>query len=420
MTLETSKPEVIVRPDDANSNYTDAVSKASKLKGWALSFVGIFIVLIAVGIMFIIASLEGTREIHASRNLGGKILQNWRVANDLGPNTYPEEMVERFVYNGKEYYFVVEEYDDSFVPVKWYFAYEGEMKYVFGDWKFWALNVIALGLSIYIASTMFRSGVSSSQKSDKFKASQKYYSECKKRVENDTQYLSQYCSDKYEETYNDAVERIVKQAGIKYEDYKANEYVAEKWQKKILKLIRKIRIEGISNADLLQDKVRRSQTKISLLPIDQARFERNYIIKTSLAKSFSIVASGLTVVFGFTIGNWQVGLSYAFIILSTAFSSYLVGIDYGMNELRLRFIGKGDLLIEFANAKQKYIDIAKRIADELKRKEELAKAVTPAQKAVDVSKQIATSITIDPLRPLLDNKDSSENERPQTSYYQIP
>ena len=69
------------------------------------AWLGVIITVIGVAVIFVVASLEGTKEVKASGAVSAKIMEMWREANP--EQEYPKEMGELIPYQDKEYYFVV-------------------------------------------------------------------------------------------------------------------------------------------------------------------------------------------------------------------------------------------------------------------------------------------------------------------------
>ena len=65
------------------------------------SWLGVILTVVGMGVIFVVASLEGTKEVKASSATSAKILAIWRDANP--GETYPEEMGELISFKDKEY-----------------------------------------------------------------------------------------------------------------------------------------------------------------------------------------------------------------------------------------------------------------------------------------------------------------------------
>jgi hypothetical protein len=77
----------------------------TKARSWISTFLGIILTVLGILVVFIVSSLEGTKEVVASNTLSGTLLNVWREQNQ-GEN-YPEPMVDIVRYEGRDYYFVV-------------------------------------------------------------------------------------------------------------------------------------------------------------------------------------------------------------------------------------------------------------------------------------------------------------------------
>ena len=127
----------------------------------------------------------------------------------------------------------------------------------------------------------------------------------------------------------------------------------ERWQKKKLKKIRKIKVKRIKSSDLLQEQGFSSR-KVRILPMSQTEHQRSFLIKGGIQKLFSSILGGFTIGFGVKLGNWQVGLVYGFTILAGYVTSVVIATDFANSVLRNRFIAKADLLNEFDNIKERF------------------------------------------------------------------
>lgn len=329
-----------------------------KTKTWITASIGIIITVLCAVAIYIIASIEGTKEIKASSSVSGKILTEWRLENGVEVG-FPEEKVDIMNYNGKEYYFVIEERDPETKEItKWYWAFDGGLEYIFNDYKFYVMTFISLVLSMFVASVNFTSTIRSLTQTNEFAKTLNYYQEQKEKAKPYTQYLSLFCIDKNKEAYDIAKRDIIEDAGLKYEDYVNDNYDFEKlmrWQKRKLWKIRKIKIDKLHSSDLLQEKAP-STTKIQMLTISQSKFQTKFLTSKFLKSVLNSAVGGLSFAFGVVIENWTVGLVYALMIFMSLVSAIITATDYVETKLKARYIGKADYLIEFDNVKEKYIN----------------------------------------------------------------
>jgi len=331
----------------------------SQGRTWLSTFLGVIVTVLSVCLMFVIASIEGTKVVKAKNSDGVKILEIWREEyRGIGEEDkkFPEEREVLIPYNGKEYYFVIEEYDIETKEItKWYFAYDGGFEYIFQDYKFYVLLGFAVVLSVIVAMFNYRSTRRKEMDRRKFRTSLKYYQDKKKLIEDKTQYLPRFCSYKNNQAYENEKMSIIQDAGIDYYKYKKDENYLdkiklEKWQKKKLKRIRKIRIKGLKPADLLQDHNKKTLFKtVRMLPMSIEEHELRFIISGIAQKILTAMASGFVASFGVVIGEWLLGLTYASMILMAGVSASFIASDFVNTTLRHRYIAKGDYFQEFNN-----------------------------------------------------------------------
>ena len=352
-----------------NINITDVYNKT---RSWITASIGIIITVLCAVAIFIISSIEGTKEVKASSSVSGKILSEWRLEKGIETG-FPEEKVDIMNYNGKEYYFVIEERDPETKEItKWYWAFDGGLGYVFKDYKFYVMTFISLVLSMFVASVNFTSTIRSLTKTNEFAKTLIYYQQQKDKAKPYTQYLSLFCIDKNKEAYDIAKRDIIEDAGLKYEDYVNDNYDFEKlmrWQKRKLWKIRKIKIDKLHSSDLLQEKAQ-TTTKIQMLTISQSKFQTKFLTSKFLKSVLNSAVGGLSFAFGLVIENWTVGMVYSLMIFMSWVSAVMTATDYVETKLKARYIGKADYLIEFDNIKDKYI-MANMKVDPIAEKESL-------------------------------------------------
>ena len=353
-----------------NINIADVYNKT---RSWITASIGIIIAILCAGAMFIISSIEGTKEVKASSSVSGKILSEWRLEKGIETG-FPEDKVDIMTYDGKEYYFVIDERDDVTKKItKWHWAFDGGLGYVFKDYKFYVMTFISLVLSMFVASVNFTSTIRSLTKTNEFAKTLIYYQQQKDKAKPYTQYLSLFCIEKNKEAYDIAKRDIIEDAGILYDDYINNkcEYkLLMRWQKRKLRKIRKIRIDKLHSNDLLQEKVQ-SATKVQMLTVSQSKFQTKFMTSKFFKSVLNSAVGGLSFAFGLVIENWTVGLVYSLMIFMSWVSAVMTATDYVETKLKARYIGKADYLIEFDNTKDKYI-MANMKVDPIAEKESLA------------------------------------------------
>ena len=328
-------------------------------RSWVIASLGVIITIVAIVLIFFISSLEGTSEIKAGNYKSGKILNVWREREGItAENVFPAVKSTIVEYDGREYYYIEENDPETGEVTDWYFAFEGGLQYVFNDYKYYVLTAIVALIAIFVSYINYSSSVNSSKNTAKFTNSLIYYKDAKGKVRGFFHLIPLFCIDKNKERTDIAVRDIVEEAGLLYEDYiggKVEKDKLEKWQKKILKKIEKIKITRLHSTDLLQEKTKGGKA-IRMLPIGENENQRNFIISSSFQKVISIALSGVVVAFGVVLGNWTLGATYGFTVAMGAVTAGIAGSDYAYNVLRNRFITKADYLIEFFDVKEKYIE----------------------------------------------------------------
>lgn len=353
--------------DDEKETITGRIGQALEVgRSYVSIFLGVIVAVLGVLLIFIVASLEGTKEVKASNSLSGKLLTQWREENF---GYYPEEKVEIIIHKDREYYFVIDSYNEDMTIKKWYWAYDGGIDYLFTDVKFYILTALAIMIGMYVSYINYITTIKQAKQSKKFLSSLKYYQERKGLIKDYTQYLSVFCVDKNAETYNNLKSDIIQSANIKEDFYNSKEFNVnslEKWQKKILKKIRKIKVKRIKSGDLLQE-ANTLSSKVELLPMSEVEHLKRFLYKGFIQRILTSLLSGLVVGFGVILGNWVLGLTYGITIIFAYATSVIVATDFVHSTLRNRYIAKGDLLQEFYNIKEKYIpEVKEEIKDEPK------------------------------------------------------
>jgi hypothetical protein len=352
--MEVSNQDL--RPQDSVffTSYT-------KARTWVSTFLGVILTIMGIAVVFVVSSLEGTKEIKASNSASGAILTIFRENN---PETlYPEEKVDIVEYQGREYYFVVAN-DNPDTPEidEWYFAYDGGLDYVFTDYKFYVLTSITSVVSIYVAYVNYITTTRSVMGTEIFSKTLKHYQDKKQKIEKYTQYIPDFCVYKNKQAYENAKRDIIEEAAINYEIYKKNEFnfdffkTIAPWQKNILKKIQHIKVQKIHSSDLLQEYGGGGVNyKIEMLPQGQKEHQRSFVWGGILQRIFTSALSGLTVAFGIVLGNWVLGLTYGISVFISFVSAIVIATDYVTTTLRNRFLAKADLLNEFDNIKEMFM-----------------------------------------------------------------
>jgi hypothetical protein len=320
-----------------------------RARSWVSTFLGIIITVVGMAVIFVVSSLEGTKEIKASNKEATVILEFWRSEN--ASEDFPENRGEIIVYNNEEYYFVLNDGD-------WYFAYDGGIGFVFSDYKFYVLTLLTIVISTYVSSVNYTTTVRGMRNTEMFKLSLKHYQTQKEKIFAYTQYIPDFCIYKNQQTHEITKRDIVEEANINYAFFKSKDFSLDKiepWQAKVLKRIERIKVKKIHSSDLLQEQGT-SKTTISLLPMSQQEHQRIFTLAGIGQRIIASTLSGLVVAFGVVLGNWFLGLVYGFVVLSSAVSAIVIASDFVQTTLRNRYIAKADLLQEFDNIKHIFIE----------------------------------------------------------------
>ena len=320
----------------------------TQTRSWVSAMLGVIVTVVGVGVVFIISALEGTKEIQVSNSLSVQILNDWRAENRT--DGFPEPRAEIIEYDGEQYYFV--EGEDT-----WYFAYDGGIGYVFGDYKFYLLTSITFAVAMYVANINYVSTVKQMRSADIFVKTLSHYQKAKEKIEKHTQYIPDFCAYKNKQAFEMAKRDIIESADINYQFYLSDKFdydALEEWQKKILKDIEKIKVKRIQTSDLLQERGYATKN-IQLLPMSQEEHQRMYTIRSAVQKILSSILSGTVVAFGVVLGNWILGITYGMVVVMSFVSAIVIASDFVTSTLRNRYIAKADLLNEFDNIKDRFI-----------------------------------------------------------------
>lgn len=343
------------------NNFENKLATAyNRTRSWVSAFLGIIITIIGTGVIFVVASLEGTKEIQVSNAKGAEVLNYWRSIT--GNNGFPEEKSEIIIYEGRQYYYMIPEDGD------WYFAYDGGLEYIFADYKFYVLTLLTIVISMYVANINYTSTIRSMRNTDIFVRTLKHYQTKKELVEKYTQYIPEFCVYKNKQAYDIAKRDVIEEAGVQYDKYISPDFdinTLEDWQIKKLKAIKKIKVKKIHSSDLLQEHGYVS-TRITLLPMSQKEHQRIFTITGGVQKIVSSALSGLVVAFGVVLGNWVLGITYGLTVLMSFVSAIIIATDFVTTTLRNRYLAKADLLNEFDNIKDIFINKPEPVVEEIK------------------------------------------------------
>lgn len=358
------------------SNQTerkDLYTQVERTRSFINTWFGVIVTILAVIVIFVVAALEGTREVRASNAESGLLLTTWRNQNQVNEG-FPEPFVTIVQHRNKDFYFVVEErHSETNEILSWYFAYDGGIMYVFSDPRHYVLVSVTFIFSILVGIVNYNSTIDKGRNTESFKKTLLFYQRNKDKVKGYTHLLPKFCTYKNTEAYIQEKRNVIESANLEFDKYQKGFYVfeeLEKWQQKRLKTIEKIEIVKLRATDLLYE-AKYDGNRVRLLPISPEEHKENFIKKSLFTKLFTSFASGLVAGFGVILGNWVLGLVFGFTIIASAVGAFISAADYVTNVLKNRFIGKGELLSEFDGVKEDY----KKVFLEEQKKEEAQNAL---------------------------------------------
>lgn len=219
--------------------------------------------------------------------------------------------------------------------------------YSLSFWMVWAV-VFFIVLSVWV--TNYRSTKKEAKNDDQFKSSLKHYSDKKTAVIEHADLLPKFAQYKNEEMQKFLERIVIESADLIYTKYMNGDYdikTLEKWQRKKLRNLRKIKIHRLSGYDLLQEHQFSKKLTYSFLPQDEKTAERQGIAKTGITRAINTFAFMFVGGFVFAMSGWVAGLINAFGVLSAWIGAMVSANQYVESILRQRIIGKADLLTEF-------------------------------------------------------------------------
>lgn len=112
--------------NDKERQYADKMTsvydKWDGFKTFIYTFLGVIIAFVGIALVFILSSLEPTKEIKAPNKINAHLIEEWRSQHPT--ELFPEEKIDLIYYKGEEYYFVIKEKNELGEIEEWYFAYE--------------------------------------------------------------------------------------------------------------------------------------------------------------------------------------------------------------------------------------------------------------------------------------------------------
>lgn len=230
--------------------------------------------------------------------------------------------------------------------------------------SFWIVWAVVFFIVLSVWTTNYRATKKEAKNDDQFKASLKHYSDKKNAVIEHADLLPKYAQHKNEEMRLFLERMVIESADLVYVKYKNGEYdlkSLEKWQRRRLRNLRKIKIRRLSGYDLLQEHQFSKKLTYSFLPQDENTAERQGIAKTGITRAINTFAFMFVGGFVFAMSGWIAGLINAFGVLSAWIGAMVSANQYVESVLRQRIIGKADLLTEFDEWVKKQLTEVKEI-----------------------------------------------------------
>lgn len=216
--------------------------------------------------------------------------------------------------------------------------------------SFWIVWAVVFFIVITVWVTNYRATKREAKCDADFQNSISHYSNKKTAIIDKTEYLPQFAQFKNQEMKMFLERIIVESADLVYAKYNEGYYdlkKLEKWQRKKLKNLRKIKIKRLTGYDLLQEHQFSKKFTYSFLPQDEKTAERIGMVKTGFVKAINTFAFMFVGGLVFAMSGWVAGLINSFGVLSAWIGAMVSANQYVENILRQRVIGKADLLTEF-------------------------------------------------------------------------
>jgi len=226
------------------------------------------------------------------------------------------------------------------------------------DPYFWIVWVVIFAIAMTVVMITYKTTKKDAKENDKFVATLKYYKEQKDVAMPHIDLLPDFCNKKNREIYTMIEREVVESADLKYDDFKAGKYdinSLEKWQIKRLKLVKDIKIKKLRSRELTQEYSYSKSNAYSFLPQDEKSNEKSFMTSKVVNRAINTFAFLLVGSLTFSADGWVSAITNSLGILFAWFGAVISANDYVNNELRNRYISKGDLLAEFNSTINNYI-----------------------------------------------------------------
>jgi len=252
---------------------------------------------------------------------------------------------------------------------------------------FWVIWAVVFVIAMTVVTITYRTTKKEAKEQKTFVATLKYYKEQKDLAMKHIDGLPKFCEEKNKEIYKMIEREIIESADLVYEKYKPENYYQpipkwkqiyykmahitpandkpylEPWQAKRLKLIKNIKIKKLRSRDLTQEYSYTKNSSYSFLPQDEKSNEHSFLMSGAVNRALNTFAFLLVGSLTFGASGWVSAITNSLGILFAWFGAVIAANDYVNNELRNRYISKGDLLSEFNNTAEKYIKEEKSDVD---------------------------------------------------------
>lgn len=227
------------------------------------------------------------------------------------------------------------------------------------DGWFWLIWGVIFVIAITVWFTNYRVSKAEAKKDEEFLGTLDYYKEKKDQAMPYMDVVNGFCVHKNKEIFDTIEREIVESADLNYVRYKNGEYKLdelEKYQKKRLKRIRKIKIKKLRGRDLTQEIHTRKNNTFSFLPKSEEQIERQQLLSTMVSRAISTFSFMIIAGLSFSMLGWVSAIVNAFGIFSTWIGSIVTAYDVVLGTLRVRYIARADLLDEFYNTRENYME----------------------------------------------------------------
>lgn len=229
----------------------------------------------------------------------------------------------------------------------------------FTDLWFWVIWVVVFTIVMVVWITNYRIKKAEAKKEQEYLDTLEYYKTKKDQAMPFMDIATPFCDFKNKEIFVMIEKEIVESADLNYKKYKNGEYKIkklERYQIKILKQIKKIKIKNIRGRDLTQEIFNNKNTTFSFLPKSEKEVEIQQMVSKGFSKALMTFGFMIVGTLSFSIFGWVSALTNAFGVLTAWIASGVLAYDFVLTTLRMRYIAKADLLDEMYNTRHKYLE----------------------------------------------------------------